>query len=865
MTDRSFNEEDLKARILLPYLSALGLSPNQIELEKTLRVKLGRNAIERNTARDFKVTGRLDVLVRSLTGQNLFIVELKRPDADLTEEDRDQGISYARLLDQIAPFVLVTNGRSAALYDTITKAPLNESEFPRHSQFWINGCSLADPKSLQIRYEALKYFIGYSPENIRDFSISQQSRWLEPLRGNATKLDRKYIPEVYVTRPVVRDAVDAFLTGSGAAFAIVGESGIGKTNEMCALAERLSLDRIVIFIAGAAVAAGLGDTLLEEFNWHFSDQVTEVELIRRLAEFARLTNKSVVVIVDALDEVTVPRFEQSVAAFARHLRDFSGQVKLIVSAKSAEWHRFAQFRGTPSPLALALDATWRMSSGSPEEPAPMVLTLFSEKELQGAEAKYGEIFHLRGTPKGRMRHHCLLPFFLRVASDTYAGRQEGMPEDISANDLVQSWLDRKYSSMAAPDRARLELLAVARAFWKRATTTQDSDRTMADRQSIPESNILDEMGSQTTPFGNELVSHGLLNRRADEHGRISFSFYYGRVRDYVIARQVLRLDQLNAADFAKLVDRLLLDPTLQSVLAWHLREAPASHLDELKKSLRGRAAVFLTIYEQLFDQVLPGLKKGVEPFTASAIGFAYEVAAYGPRSFGLYALEEDRQRITVVEPVEVDPSLAPFSRELRKVTRYARAGGRNFSNSDPEMAAAEFAYERIQEAIEEGRLDDMLSNELVIEAALALTVAYRDRLWLGPNRVVSPFQPSMYPIDVQSIERAIQTYFGKEHYRRQWVEENTAVQLEARKRRATNNPTLDGRAMEEIERRVQLEVEQGAHFPLPRLINETEFYQLVTLVERLQALNVTEIASPPLPLADLTLSYRRWIFNRVFR
>src|SRR5438094_771759 len=118
-------EEDLRSRVLLPYLRALGLGPDQVRLEKTFRLKLGLTAVEVGTREPRAIVGgRLDVLVQNIQGENLFVVELKAEDKELTDDDRDQGISYARLLDQIAPFVLLTNGREARLYDTLTKQQL---------------------------------------------------------------------------------------------------------------------------------------------------------------------------------------------------------------------------------------------------------------------------------------------------------------------------------------------------------------------------------------------------------------------------------------------------------------------------------------------------------------------------------------------------------------------------------------------------------------------------------------------------------------------------------------------------------------------------------------------------------------------
>ena len=859
MDYRLLNEEELKVQVLLPYLNSLGISCEQIELERTLHLRLGRKTIQYGGSGSKAVRGRLDVLVRSSSGQNLFVLELKRPDSDLTDDDRNQGISYARLLDQIAPFVLVTNGRDNRLYDTITKDPLDNQRFPEQSEFWKNEGLLADAESLRIRYEALKLFVGYSIDNVRKFSQSQQAGWLEAVRGDRGRLERKYIPELYIPRQAVRDAIDRFLAGTGVTFAIVGESGVGKTNEMCALAERLSSDRIALFLSSAALSKDLGETLRDEFNWHFSDAVTEPELVKRLAEIARSTEKSVVILVDALDEASVPGFEQSVSNFARHLKSFAGQVRLVVAAKSIEWERFSRFRGTPSALALTLDRSWDRELDNRQEGRPLVLTKFSEEELSRAERKYQCVFNLANKPRGRIRAHCRLPFFLRVASETYSGRSEGLPTDISESQLVQAWLDGKYAAMADPKRARLELFSVADAAYDRAVAPDRSGfRTLREIEMIPEADVLEKTGNAGRPIGDELLAHGVLKQHVDGEGRVSFSFYYSPVRDYLLARHVLRLDQKSSAEFGTLADVLLSNHVLQGVLSWHLRDAPWGHLDELKKTLLGRATVFVETYNRVLDEVVPGMKAGLEPYTTGPIGFAYEVINGMARAYGFYAMGgANVARVTAIEPKNENPGLWTFSREISELVAHQRAGGKNFSNSDPPAAAADFAYEQIENAIAEGRLDDTVSQGLLVEAALALTIAYKERLRLRYHGHLSLMDPSVYPFDVKSVDRSLQEYFGFKHYQDQWADEQQAQRTKyfTRLSGSVTRVTFEPQAMATIKERVRGEVQRGVRFPKPNVVGEKEFHRLPHLLERLLNDGIKVVNSPLLPAPDLSVPH----------
>lgn len=64
----------------------------------------------------------LDILVE-LNGEPLAILELKRAGEKLTASDAAQALSYARLMQPMAPLVALTNGAQTALFETYTGKP----------------------------------------------------------------------------------------------------------------------------------------------------------------------------------------------------------------------------------------------------------------------------------------------------------------------------------------------------------------------------------------------------------------------------------------------------------------------------------------------------------------------------------------------------------------------------------------------------------------------------------------------------------------------------------------------------------------------------------------------------------------------
>jgi hypothetical protein len=135
------SEDDIRTKVVYTWLAGCGLSPSDIYLEYSFEIRLGRSTYRIGNPRAVvaprrgskaelvTVHPRTDVLVRR-GEKNLLVVEVKRPDEALNDEARDQGISYARLLPEMAPFVVLTNGRQTKIFDTVTREPLEGKSIP---------------------------------------------------------------------------------------------------------------------------------------------------------------------------------------------------------------------------------------------------------------------------------------------------------------------------------------------------------------------------------------------------------------------------------------------------------------------------------------------------------------------------------------------------------------------------------------------------------------------------------------------------------------------------------------------------------------------------------------------------------------
>lgn len=111
-------EEDVKIKVVLPYLKSLGFDESMMDFEKSIIVQEGR--------KQKKLFADIVVYLDSRKEAPMVLVETKSPTEILGRSVKEQAISYARLLDRIAPFTVISNGISTHVFHTITKERLKE-------------------------------------------------------------------------------------------------------------------------------------------------------------------------------------------------------------------------------------------------------------------------------------------------------------------------------------------------------------------------------------------------------------------------------------------------------------------------------------------------------------------------------------------------------------------------------------------------------------------------------------------------------------------------------------------------------------------------------------------------------------------
>jgi hypothetical protein len=225
----SINEATLEARIhkvldiTFPTFRQLN-----IEHQNHFSVRLGHHdvTVDHDPATTKPVQGKLDILLKS-GAQNLILLELKKEGAALTPKDMEQGLSYARLLHQMPPLVLISNGHANEFYNTYTAERLlnDRIDMPFIQQMVDNSFAIA----MNDFRHAVNVLINKEPELFSQVVTRISKNRLEQYSGPVNDLFKPICPEFQIQRNIVQEIYNAFEAGENL-IGLIGAAFSGKTN-----------------------------------------------------------------------------------------------------------------------------------------------------------------------------------------------------------------------------------------------------------------------------------------------------------------------------------------------------------------------------------------------------------------------------------------------------------------------------------------------------------------------------------------------------------------------------------------------------------------------------------------------------------
>lgn len=533
------SEEDVRVA-LSRYLLDLGFTLDEMKFEDSFSIRLGHTQIEikkggeinsssRQTKNTIVTTGRSDLLLTH-NEVPLAIVEVKAPNVVISEEDRDQGLSYARLLRQMPPFTIVTNGMELKIFDTVTTEEI-VADSPTETNWWKNGRRLPSMTEEAKACAARRLFtLSYS--TLQEFCRCQVEREIQGLKGSAKEFKR-YSPELYVNRPTPLENFPKFLERDFLCFALIGDSGVGKSNEICALAERCGdLDQVVtLFYRGINLIHGLAKAIQNDFEWEFDRTETSLAaIIRRFTDLLETHNAKLLLVIDGLDE-----YQGDLRRLASELVDLASRlnpsyIRLCVSCKAIDWHIFVKDREAQNILG---QKTFPPNSSQTDLPG-IYLSDFEDDELTQAWSKYRQTYGISGELFGETRQACRTPLMLRLVSEVYSEESGLIPDDLSSLKIFESYWQRKLGDFTEEEQTKVEQILIDLA----GLIVNDDQFKVRERQAVGQILYL-----QSDELRRKILRFGLL-KKSEIEGTTYLSFPFEKIQSFVYCFKAKEWDQI---------------------------------------------------------------------------------------------------------------------------------------------------------------------------------------------------------------------------------------------------------------------------------------------------------------------------------
>ncbi len=599
------NEENIK-QIVLNILQNWGFDKDEIQLETSFTIKFGKSVARVDNLKPITTASpRADILVTK-NNKNLFVFELKADSVQIDDEDIKQGISYARLTESITPYVVITNCKETRIFNAFNNKELKQDD----ENFTIKIKNFDYTLSTDIEnlyYQATKYLIGMSSQNLSIFCKQQIESRMETLKGTNINDDEKYIPELFIEREAIVECFEDFLKSDSTCFSIIGESGTGKTNVICDLALKYASDNypnyLSYFYTCHELYNSIGDNLKEDFNLHFTQQNTEEQIVKKLADFS---DKQTIIFFDAIDERNNNNFPVEFNNFVRIAKDKG--IKICFTCKDIEYERFLKNNGNPTFITKSIYSIDNSNIS-------FSLNNFSDNEYKKVESCYKEKYDLLDIPSD-ISYELKNGFMLRIYSEIHKNKRKFRAQNIV--EMMQEYLEQKlakmYNSQYDKDIANNILIETARHIWEQSIGKDVNAFPTIYRMSdkILEKDLKTALNLRINEkIPNELFEHKILQKNLYED--IFISFYYTRFRDYIIGFMSLKLDTLSSLEFSNLLPTLYSSNIGISIVQWYYQFANSNHKELIEQFFIGKILSFISAYNYLIDMYFKELKDIICP------------------------------------------------------------------------------------------------------------------------------------------------------------------------------------------------------------------------------------------------------------
>tara|TARA_R110002167_G_scaffold319755_1_gene525549 strand:+ start:4460 stop:7465 length:3006 start_codon:yes stop_codon:yes gene_type:complete len=746
------SEEDITGKLLLPYLNDLGLELSEISLEDSFKIRLGKSLHK---------TGRSDILCKKYE-KNLFVIEVKNKSVKIEQNDIDQGISYARLLDQIAPFTIITNGNITRIFDTVSKKELTGCSISQNSSFWKNGYTLSNQDEIRIRIEALSKFVSLSPENLNAFCEIQVNNRMGTIIGSANSPHAKFVKELHVQNKKLKHSFEQFNNSENSVFGLVGDAGVGKSNAICSLSLQSIGDNFVFFYNGTLLDKSPIELLAQDLNIVFSGKTESETVLKKLNDLGSFSNKNILIFIDGVDECVYFDITPELSEMALAIRNLE-KIKICFSCKSTFYSELLEIKGTKTHLYEELIKHHDIIPSLNGNPG-FLLSDFSKDEMNDIIPIYRKVFGFKGEISDFLLKELQNGFFLRIFSEVYSNKS--VPEKLDDKDLIKKYLNQSLGKTELGVESGLRILSkIGKVF----SDYRFTELEIFKGEGIAGESLYDKLNlSLEEKLPRDLFDRNLLIQSNNKE-TFNISFYYSKIRDYIICYHTHKLHRLNNEQFYEVLNILYENRLRQSALSFYCNTGISSnHEMILRKFKREKALNYVNQYESYLNDNFKRFKELFDPKTEGEIGIIMPKDPIVGDGYALFPMKPELSDKILFENLAFSKSYHDDPL-IQKGVQTLYGSNKSLLVSDQTVELKKNIFEQLKKILEKTKLNGY-NSDILLREKVAI-ILYCNFKKLGYEYDAKDFYlprfDFVYPIDLKDLEKRMYAIAATKYFRKE--------------------------------------------------------------------------------------------------
>ncbi|WP_415717292.1 type I restriction enzyme HsdR N-terminal domain-containing protein [Maridesulfovibrio sp.] len=298
--------------------------------QETFTIRLGHKDISVE-GKSSLARGRFDILIKQ-GDTPLAILELKRPDIELQEDDVSQGLSYSRLLSPPAPLLIVSNGNETHLYETYTGKKIDDSNIQDEQRLTTLISNSAELAKKNKEY-AIKALLGPNDQIWQKIFDDLSMEAFNELIGEMPELLKPLVQGFSIPRTITPQILDD-LKSQARLMVIHGPPMSGKTNVLAELYQFLNSETnfIPLFIEADDYSEGILRIIANRLSSCIGFSFDKEQVRTWLRGFSN--NESGPSVVLIIDEVSGTNFKEELTELTS--TSYGGKLKFVIAINDGD-------------------------------------------------------------------------------------------------------------------------------------------------------------------------------------------------------------------------------------------------------------------------------------------------------------------------------------------------------------------------------------------------------------------------------------------------------------------------------------------------------------------------------------------------